>query len=133
MKKIIYFCKHGEAVSDWNITSEVDWICSLELPKSAYHHDTKYRKHIAIDVRLNGLSGFNTDKKPTFYYSTHLIIDEIRTRIAEGVLKSDDVEVYVEDSSGKLHLKRFNEHGMTNDWFDTEDVLDDIFDRLFSI
>lgn len=146
LKKIIYYCKHGEAVSDWNITSEVDWLCSLTIDKvkQLNFYSSNYAVHLISYVQMCNcfniapiVNMFNIDEdylnvgELPFMYSTHLIIDEIRARIAEGIINVNDVEIYVEDSKGEIHLKKLDEHGRTDDWFDTEYVLDDIFDRLF--
>lgn len=149
MKKIIYFCKHGEAVSDWNIASEVDWICSLTVDKVKQinlNGINNYAVHLNSYVQCcnccNVIPIVNTsnidkdyidvDKLP-FIYSTHLIIDEIRARIAEGVLNKDDVKIYVENSNGDMQLKIIDANGGSDIWFDTEYIVDDIYARLFKI
>lgn len=148
MKKIIYFCKHGEAVSDWNITSEVDWICSFDndtAKKILFNGKHRYGQHLDKYISKSyvdystpvDMSNIDTDYldvgKIPFFYSTHLVIDEIRARIAEGRINTDDVVVYVEDSNGDMQLKVIDEHGHSNTWFDSENVIDDILKRLFSI
>lgn len=86
MKKIIYFCKHGEAVSDWDITTTVDWICDLKIDDiPLYFKNTdKYSFHLNnyisncikcnyknLIVDMSNFDDYILNDKIPFFYSTH--------------------------------------------------------------
>ena len=79
---------------------------------------------------MSNIDDYFLKEEIPFLFSTHLVIDEIRARIAEKKINKDDYEIWVEDSKGELHLKLLTDSGRSSNWYDTEEVMDDILLRM---
>jgi hypothetical protein len=65
-----------------------------------------------------------------FHTSTHLVINEIRARVAEGFLKTKDFKIWVEDVDGEEVVFVVDKDGRGKNWQPTQEVSTDILDRL---
>lgn len=99
-KKIVRFCREGDAISDWEIAETVDALIASKTKNVCYQ------------------------------FSTHLVLDELRARAAEGLVNMEDFSVYIEDTAGVSHLVHIDNRGRCSEWFDSETVMDKILERL---
>lgn len=67
-----------------------------------------------------------------FCVSTHLVIDEIRARVAENKISKDLFHILVTDVDGKEKRKKLLSDGKAEKWYETEEVGSRIISRILS-
>lgn len=65
-----------------------------------------------------------------FIVSTNLIIEEIRARIKEGRINTDDIAIYVTDFEGEEFPFIIDKDGRSNRWVNSQEIWDNILNRL---
>lgn len=100
-------------------------------------------KNIRFIPSGNAISDFEISKfvdaifassETEFEISTAMVIDEIRARVAEKKLKIDDFQIWVEsDIVGEQIPFNIDKDGRSSDWQKSQEVHDNILDRILGI
>mgnify|MGYP000429126206 CR=1 FL=1 len=99
-------------------------------------------KIIRLTKRGEAISDFNisnyvdvivsAEPNAEFNISTGMVIDELRARIAEGVIDTNDYTVMVDDENGELQQFNIDKNGRSQDWQPIQYTFENTISRILS-